>query len=79
MKENQLFLLNMRYTENVTLSYLLRTVSKGLNNYCAPEILSLKPIDFQVDLFSLGVCLYYMVFKTFPYYIIEQNQENDAF
>jgi serine/threonine protein kinase len=35
--------------------------------YMPPEIFSLQPHDRSVDVWSLGVCLYYMVTDTFPF------------
>lgn len=33
----------------------------------APEIFGLQPHDESVDIWSLGVCLYYMLAGTFPF------------
>jgi serine/threonine protein kinase len=35
--------------------------------YMPPEIFSMQPHDASVDVWSLGVCLYYMVTDTFPF------------
>lgn len=35
--------------------------------YMSPEIFSLQPHTMAVDIWSLGVCLYYMVTDTFPF------------
>lgn len=40
----------------------------GTLNYTAPEILSEQPYDHRVDLFSLGVIMYYMIRGTLPFY-----------
>lgn len=39
----------------------------GSPMYMPPEIFSIQPHDQQVDVWSLGVCLYYMVTDVFPF------------
>ena len=48
-------------------------IKKGQNHYVAPEVIEGTDFDSQIDIFSLGVCLFYMVFKKFPYNKIEVN------
>jgi len=45
----------------------------GSPAYCAPEILFRKPHDASVDMWSLGVCLYYMLCGRFPFIEDEQT------
>lgn len=66
-KDNEIFLLNFKFMEELTEGYREKLIKKGNNFYVAPEILEGKPFNQQVDIFSLGVCLFYMVFKAFPY------------
>ena len=39
----------------------------GTLNYTAPEILKGEPYDMKVDIWSLGVIFYQMVYKRMPY------------
>lgn len=41
--------------------------------YACPEILLRRPHDETVDIFSLGVCLYYMITGNFPFCNIEKT------
>ena len=45
---------------------------KGTPQYIAPELLKNEPHDFKVDLYSLGVLLYRVVYGKFPF-----NSENE--
>ena len=72
-KDNEIFLINFKYLEENSPIYRERLIKKGLNYYIAPEILEDQPFDYKIDLFSLGVCLFFMVFKKFPYTVIEKN------
>lgn len=66
-KENEIFLINFKYLEESTELYRERLIKRGLNNYVAPEILKGGEVTSQIDIFALGVCLFYMLFKKFPY------------
>jgi serine/threonine protein kinase len=44
----------------------------GTAEYLAPEILKKEPHDYRVDLYSLGILLYRLVYKKFPF--DSQNQ-----
>ena len=39
----------------------------GTISFAAPELLLRKPYDFSVDIWSLGVCLFYMLSGDFPF------------
>lgn len=42
-KDNEIFLINLKYLEEPTESYRDRLIRKGNNFYCAPEIFDGKP------------------------------------
>lgn len=49
-------------TEELVRSYL------ATHKYCAPEIIDLKPFDgVKADMFSLGVVLFVLLLKDFPF------------
>lgn len=39
----------------------------GTSYYMAPEIMMEKPHDYKSDIWSLGVILYFMMFRKFPF------------
>ena len=45
----------------------LQTSQRGTAHYLAPEILQNKSIDHRVDLYSLGILLYRLVYGKFPF------------
>ncbi|KRX07192.1 Protein kinase-like domain [Pseudocohnilembus persalinus] len=77
-KDNEIFIVNFKYLEEKTDAYREKLIKKGNNFYVAPEILNSRNFDEKIDIFSLGVCLYYMVFKQTPYVKIEK-QSNSTF
>lgn len=72
-KEIVLYLLNQKYTENVNQDFYEYVANSGRNLCVAPEILSKQPITPAADMFSLGACLFFMIFKKFPYKYIVPN------
>ena len=46
----------------------------GAYKYMAPELLRGEPFDQKCDLWSLGVCIYLLCFKKFPFSGNTQNQ-----
>ena len=42
-------------------------VIRGTANYIAPELLKKEAHDFRVDIYSLGVLLYKLIYKKFPF------------
>ncbi|KRX10431.1 Protein kinase-like domain [Pseudocohnilembus persalinus] len=66
-KDNEIFLINLKYLEQSTESYRDRLIRKGNNFYCAPEILEGKEIGQAIDMFSVGCCVFFMIFGVFPY------------
>ncbi|HED05603.1 MAG TPA: serine/threonine-protein kinase, partial [Ignavibacteria bacterium] len=44
-----------------------KDVIRGSAEYMAPEILKKEIHDYRVDLYSLGIILYRLVYKTFPF------------
>ena len=59
--------------------YRDKLIKKGNNFYIAPEVLEDKPFNQQIDLFALGVCLFYMIFNKFPYTKIEKEKFSDKY
>jgi serine/threonine protein kinase/tetratricopeptide (TPR) repeat protein len=42
--------------------------ARGSLEYIAPEIIQQEKVDYRIDLYSLGVILYNLIYKKFPYY-----------
>ena len=40
---------------------------RGTPSYMSPEIVECDKVDYGTDLWSLGVCLYYILFNKFPF------------
>lgn len=75
-KDKELYMINQRYVEEPDEEFYEATINSGHNLCVAPEVLSKQPIDSQIDMFSLGCCLFYMLFQKFPYkYILSSNQK----
>jgi serine/threonine protein kinase/tetratricopeptide (TPR) repeat protein len=49
-----------------------QTIIRGTTEYIAPEILKNEKHDYRVDFYSLGIVLYRLIFKKFPF-----NTENE--
>lgn len=49
------------------------TLKAGTLNYMAPEILEGKKYDFQSDVFSLGVIVYFILSGELPFYSEEDE------
>ena len=45
----------------------INEVIKGTVNYIAPELLKKESHDYRVDIYSLGVLLYYLIYQKFPF------------
>jgi serine/threonine protein kinase len=50
----------------------------GTLNYIAPEVLVRKPYDKKIDIFALGVILYFILSKTLPFDDENNDEENIA-
>jgi Ca2+-binding EF-hand superfamily protein len=50
----------------------------GTLNYIAPEVLVRKPYDKKIDIFALGVVLYFILSKTLPFDDANNDEENIA-
>ena len=44
-----------------------KTTVRGTPNYIAPEILRMVDVDHKVDLYSLGILLYRIIYQKFPF------------
>jgi serine/threonine protein kinase len=82
-------LVNPKYINEVNNEFVHQQIKNGNNPYVAPEVLeaftgynvneSEYMISSQIDLFSLGVCLYYMIFLKFPYRDIRKSKVNSKY
>ncbi|NWF50385.1 MAG: protein kinase [Ignavibacteriaceae bacterium] len=45
---------------------------RGTAEYIAPELLNNQPHDHRVDLYSLGIMIYYIIYKNFPFDTTDQ-------
>ena len=50
----------------------------GTLNYIAPEVLVRKPYDIKIDIFALGVILYFILSKTLPFDDENNDEDNIA-
>ena len=73
-KENEIYLINPRYQEELNNSFRDKLIKKGSNMYIAPEILEGKPFGTISDMFSIGCCIFYIVFGRYPYKSITNTQ-----
>ncbi len=78
-KDNEIFLINLKFMEEKSDIYREKLIKRGNNLYIAPEILEKKPFNDKIDIFSLGVCLFFMVFKKYPYNMIEKDKFSDVY
>ncbi len=55
-------------------------LSDGLGTlvYVAPEIILRDPYDKPIDIWSLGVCIYYLIYEKFPFDDISDDEETIA-
>lgn len=51
----------------------------GSPTFCAPEILNNTPYSYKVDMFSLGICLFYMLNGRFPFDVKSSTQLISAY
>ena len=47
------------------------------NKVTPPEMLNLEEFDYNSDYYRLGSIIYYLIFKTYPYYVKLQNNITD--
>lgn len=40
---------------------------RGTMPYTAPEIMRYEPHDYEADIWSLGICVYFLLFNSFPF------------
>jgi calcium/calmodulin-dependent protein kinase I len=78
-KENEIYLINIKYNEEANDLYRERLIKKGQNYYIAPEVLEGKPFDSKIDMFAIGVCFFYMIFEKFPYTQIEKCKDSNNY
>lgn len=76
--ENEIFLINLKYNEEITEFYRERLIKKGTNMYVAPEVLEGGKIGPEMDMFALGVCVFFMAFGKYPYSRIEKIGSNSV-
>ncbi|EAR90933.1 Serine/Threonine kinase domain protein (macronuclear) [Tetrahymena thermophila SB210] len=77
-EENEIFLINLKYNEEITEFYRERLIKKGTNLYVAPEVLEGGKIGPEMDMFALGVCVFYMAFGKYPYSRIEKITQTSS-
>jgi len=65
--------------DEVCEEYREKLIKRGNNFYVAPEVLEDKPFNQNIDLFALGVCLFFMIFNKFPYTSIEKEKLSEKY
>ena len=58
-------LIDLGFAQNI--SQVSESIIRGTSEYIAPEILRKENHDFRVDLYSLGILLYKLVYGEFPF------------
>jgi serine/threonine protein kinase len=73
--ENNLRLIDFGLCARITPAQsVISNYYAGSPLYMSPEIFSLQPHTVAIDIWSLGVCLYYMVTDTFPFLADTYNE-----
>lgn len=72
-KDKELYILNQRFVDTPDDEFYSTVVNNGLNMCAAPECITKSGISLASDMFSLGSCLFYMMFGKYPYKHITPN------
>ena len=72
--ENKKIIFKLKISENEINSDYYETKISTLNFYIAPEILRNEKYNEKCDLWSLGVIIYILLFKEFPFYGDTKNE-----
>ena len=70
-KENEIFLINPKFTEDQYDYVREKLVKKGRNYFIAPEILEGRAFSPAIDMFALGCCIFFIIFGRYPYVSID--------
>lgn len=66
-------MLNFKFSEKENESYRQRIIKKGENMFVAPEMLKRQKFGQEIDLFCIGVCLFFTIFKKSPYLYVRKT------
>jgi serine/threonine protein kinase len=73
-RENEIFLINPKFSDD-NYELLREKIIRRAENYnVAPEILEYRAITSSSDLFSLGACIFFIVFGRYPYKSIQVKE-----
>ena len=50
----------------------------GTLRYTAPEVLEKKYINFKIDCWSLGICMYFFITGQFPFIVLNPLKKDDV-